>query len=423
MRYMAKTIAMILAGGRVGELGILTFYRPKSTVPFGSLYRFIDFPLSNLMYSGIMRVGILSQYRSSSLVEHIGTGASWDMIGRHRGITILPPFKGLNASDWYKGTADAVYQNLDFISAHQPDYVLIVSGDHVYNMDYNELIEFHRDMDADVTAAFVNVPLSGSSRFGFGKIAQDDERGGRLIEYAEKPERPISSWASMTIYLFKFDVLKKVLEENAGMDSHEFGRDILPAMLGRHRVFGYKFKGYWAYCRTIKEYWRANMDLIGEHPRIDLNRWHLRTNLDHEAIRDMGPAIIDSSKASSDPVKDSRIYHGVRIDGHVERSILFPGVHVGAGAEVRDSILFFDTQVGTGARLNKVITDIGVSIGTGSTMGAAGAASDISIVGMQTRIPKDITFEDGVNVYPRIGAETFNKKYYERGSVIKQQGD
>ena len=419
---MAKTIAMILAGGRVGELGILTFYRPKSTVPFGSLYRFIDFPLSNLMFSGIQRVGILSQYRSSSLVEHIGTGASWDMIGRHRGITILPPFKGLHAADWYQGTADAVYQNLDFISAHQPDHVLIVSGDHVYNMDYNELIEFHHDMKADVTAAFVNVPLPGSSRFGLGKIAHDDPRGGRLIEYAEKPERPISSWASMTIYLFNFKILKDILEENARTDSHEFGRDIFPALLRGYRVYGYKFKGYWAYCRTIDEYWQANMDLIGEHPRIELSRWCLRTNLDHEAIRDMGPAIIDSGDHGAPAnIKDSRIYHGVRIDGHVERSILFPGVHVGAGAEVKDSILFFDTQVGTGARLNRVITDIGVSIGTNTSLGRPDGK--ISMVGMETQVPKDIIFEDGVTIYPRLSGEHFTEKHYQSGDSIRSDGE
>jgi len=186
---MPKILAMVLAGGRVDELGVLTFLRPKSTVPFGGLYRFIDFPLSNLMQSGIERVGILSQYRSSSLIEHIGTGASWDMIGRHRGITLLPPFQGLHASDWYKGTADAVYQNLDFIHAHKPDLVLILSGDHIYHMNYQKLIQFHLDMGADVTASFVQVSPTGSSRFGLARISEDDPRGGRLLEYLEKPEQ------------------------------------------------------------------------------------------------------------------------------------------------------------------------------------------------------------------------------------------
>lgn len=416
--YIPKTIAMILAGGRVGELSILTFYRPKSTVPFGSLYRFIDFPLSNLMFSGIQRVGILSQYRSSSLVEHIGTGASWDMIGRHRGITILPPFKGLHASDWYKGTADAVYQNLDFINSHRPDYVLIVSGDHVYNMDYNDLIKFHQDMNAQVSAAFVNVPISGSSRFGLGKIADDDPRGGRLIEYAEKPQKPISTWASMTVYLFNFNILKEVLLNNKASDSHEFGKDIFPLLINNYRVFGYKFKEYWAYCRTVEEYWKANMDLIGDHPRIDLSRWCLRTNLDHEAIRDRAPAIIDSTENSSSSIRDSRIYHGVRIDGQVERSILFPGVHVGSGAVVRDSILFFDTQVGTNAVLDRVITDIGVSIGTNTSIGRENG--EISLVGMQTQVPKNLTIEDGSTIYPRLSGNHFTKKYYVKGSIITE---
>ena len=415
---MARTLAMILAGGRVDELGILTYLRPKSTVPFGSLYRFIDFPLSNLMCSGIQRVGILSQYRSSSLVEHIGTGASWDMIGRHRGITILPPFKALQASDWYKGTADAVYQNLDFISSYLPDYVLILSGDHVYNMDYNELIRFHEDMEADVTAAFVNVPIHGCSRFGLGQIAHDDPRGGRLIGYAEKPEKPISTWASMTIYLFNYKVLLEVLQENASKDSHEFGKDIIPALVSSYRIYGYKFNGYWAYCRTVDEYWKANMDLLGNHPRIDLNKWCLRTNLDHEAIRDRGPALFGTNPQTQGTISDSRLYHGVRIEGHVERSILFPGVHVGEGAVVKDSILFFDTQVGPGARVYRTITDIGVSIGKEAYIGKEGGK--ILTVGMHAQIPQGLTIDEGSSIHPKTIALSFTQKSYPADSVISR---
>ncbi len=413
---MARTLAMILAGGRVDELGILTYLRPKSTVPFGSLYRFIDFPLSNLMCSGIQRVGILSQYRSSSLVEHIGTGASWDMVGRHRGITILPPFKALQASDWYKGTADAVYQNLDFISYYLPDYVLILSGDHVYNMDYNELIHFHEDMEADVTAAFVNVPIHGCSRFGLGQIAHDDPRGGRLIEYAEKPKKPISTWASMTIYLFNYKVLLEVLEENASKDSHEFGKDIIPALVSSYRIYGYKFKGYWAYCRTVDEYWKANMDLLGNHPRIDLNKWCLRTNLDHEAIRDRGPAIFGTNPQTQGTISDSRLYHGVRIEGHVERSVLFPGVQVGEGAVVKDSILFFDTQVGPGAEVYRTITDIGVSIGKEAHIGKE--KGKILTVGMHAQIPQGLTIDEGSSIHPKTIALNFTQNSYPADSVI-----
>ncbi len=407
---------MILAGGRVNELGILTFLRPKSTVPFGSLYRFIDFPLSNLMCSSIQRVGILSQYRSSSLVEHIGTGASWDMIGRHRGITILPPFKALHASDWYKGTADAVYQNMDFISSYLPEYVLVLSGDHVYNMDYNDLICFHRDMNAEVTAAFVNVPVPGCSRFGLGKIAHDDQRGGRLIDYAEKPEKPISTWASMTIYLFNYRVLIEVLEDNATAESHEFGRDIIPALIHSRRIFGYKFHGYWAYCRTIEEYWKANMDLLGSHPRIDLSRWCLRTNLDHEAIRDRGPAIIGADPERCGVISDSRFYHGVRVEGEVKRSILFPGVHVGEGAVVKDSVLFFDTQIGPGANVKRTVTDIGVSIGKDCIVGKKDGG--IVTIGMHAQVPQGTTIGEGSSIHPKMIAPYFTQKRYERNSAI-----
>jgi len=409
---MPKILAMVLAGGRVDELGVLTFLRPKSTVPFGGLYRFIDFPLSNLMQSGIERVGILSQYRSSSLIEHIGTGASWDMTGRHRGITILPPFQGLHASDWYKGTADAVYQNLDFIHAHKPDLILILSGDHVYHMNYHRLIQFHLDMGADVTASFVEVSPSGSSRFGLARISDDDARGGRLLEYLEKPAHPLSNWASMTIYVFKTEVLEQALKENAGINSHEFGRDILPAIMDKYEVYGYKFYGYWGYSRTLEEYWTANMDLLGERPGIKLDDWQVRTNLDHEAVRDRGPALIDTRGS----IDNSRVYNGVRVRGRVDRSILFPGAYVGVGAVVKDSILFFDTQVGPGAKVENTITDLGVSIGKDSIIGNHNEA--LTVIGLRTQIPQGIIIGPGCSVHPELRAENFIQKLYGQGNFI-----
>lgn len=414
---MPKCIAMVLSGGRVGELGVLTFFRPKATVPFGGLYRFIDFPLSNLLFSGIERVGILCQYRAKSLVEHIGTGASWDMMGRHRGITLLPPFQGHSASDWYKGTADAVYQNLDYLEEHKPDLVLIVSGDHVYRMDYQEIIRFHLDMDADVTAGFVNVPVEGSTRFGLGKLSDDDKRGGRLIEYAEKPERPISSWASMTVYLFNYSVLKEALQKNAKDLSHEFGKDIFPMLLAQgKRIYGYKFHGYWAYCRTLEEYWQANMDILGVQPRLNLDQWTVRTNLEHEAIRDRAPALIGISPSAKHIIKDVRTHHGVTVEGHVERSILFPGVHIAPGAVVKDSILYFDTQIGPGAKVSRTITDIGVSVGMDSEIGKD--EGDITVIGMNTSIPKEITIGEGCMVYPRLEGKNFREKEYPDGTSI-----
>jgi glucose-1-phosphate adenylyltransferase len=397
---MPKILAMVLAGGRVDELGVLTFLRPKSTVPFGGLYRFIDFPLSNLMHSGIERVGILSQYRSSSLIEHIGTGVSWDMTGRHRGITLLPPFQGLHASDWYQGTADAVYQNLDFIHANKPDLVIVLSGDHVYHMNYQKLIQFHLNKAADVTASFVQVSPAGSSRFGLARISEDDPRGGRLLEYWEKPAHPASNWASMTIYLFKTEILEQALEENAGIESHEFGRDIFPAIMSKHKVYGYKFYGYWGYSRTLEEYWTANMDLLGERPEIKLSDWQVRTNLDHEAIRDRGPALI-GTKGS---INNSRIYNGVRIEGQVSQSILFPGAYVGTGAVVKNSILFFDTQVGPGARIENTITDLGVSIGRDSVIGKQDEA--LVVIGFRTQIPKRIKIGPGCRCSGQVKTDT-----------------
>ena len=363
---MPKVLAMILAGGRVDELGVLTHLRPKSTVPFGGLYRIIDFPLSNLMNSGIERAGILCQYRSTSLIEHIGTGAAWDMVGRHRGVKLLPPFRGLKASDGYKGTADAVYQNLDFVLEHRPDLVLIISGDHIYRMDYRRLIEFHVESGAEITAAFVSTASKDLSRFGTADIASERPEGGRVLYYGEKLPSAHSPWISMTVYLFELRVLVRLLERNAREESHEFGRDILPRAVEEHRFFGFRHEDYWAYARTLEEYWQANMDLLGDEPALKVEEWGVRTNLDHEAVRDRGPAVI----ARGASVKDSRFYSGVHIEGHVERSILFPGVSVGKGARVRDSIIFFDTQIGPGARVERTIADIGVTIGKDAEVGS-----------------------------------------------------
>ena len=207
-------LAMVLAGGRVDELGVLTHHRPKSAVPFGGFARVIDFALSNLLHSGIEWVAILSQYRSYSLINHIGTGASWDMIGRNRGISILPPFKDYSNTHWYRGTADAVFQNLDFIRHINPSVVLILSGDHIYHMDYSRMIRYHQQMDADLTAAFVDVPIESASRFGVAKIAEDGPYGGPILDYKEKPKRPHYTKASLTLFCFKPAVLVDVLTRN-----------------------------------------------------------------------------------------------------------------------------------------------------------------------------------------------------------------
>ncbi|WP_309474788.1 glucose-1-phosphate adenylyltransferase family protein [Dissulfurirhabdus thermomarina] len=413
---MRGVLAMVLAGGRVDELGVLTHRRPKSTVPFGGLYRVIDFPLSNIMHSGIERVGVLGQYRSASLISHIGDGASWDLAGRRRGIALLPPFQGLHAWDWYRGTANAVHQNLDFIAAHDPDLVLVLSGDHVYRMDYGELVAFHREAGADMTAAFVEVPPGEASRFGLGRIGGSDPRGGPLEAYREKPARPISNWASMTIYLFRREVLEAVLDENAKASSHEFGRDILPGMIGRYRVFGYRHAGYWGYLRTLEEYWRANMALLGPEPAPPLEDWEVRTNLQHERIAERGPAFLGPGAEVASAV----LHNGVRVEGRVEGSVLFPGVHVEKGAIVRDSILFFDVRVGEGARLERVIADKAAVFGPGSVAGRTGGA--LTVVGARARIPKGCRVGAGCEVHPQAAEQDFPGPEVADAAVVASSG-
>ena len=239
-----STLAMILAGGRADELGVLTHYRPKSAVPFGGFARVIDFPLTNLMNSGIELIAILSQYRSYSLINHIGTGAAWDMIGRYRGISILPPFKDYENPHWYRGSADAVYQNLDFVRYNNPAEILVLSGDHVYQMDYRDMIRYHNEQDADLTAAFIRVEKNeAASRFGVAEIADEHTEGGRLVSYEEKPENPRGHWASLTVLCFRPEVLYEILKENQSASSYEFGRDIIPMMMERNmNVHGYKFR-------------------------------------------------------------------------------------------------------------------------------------------------------------------------------------
>jgi glucose-1-phosphate adenylyltransferase len=411
---MLNVLAMILAGGRVDELDVLTYFRPKSVVPFGAVYSIIDFPLSNLMHSGIEQVGILSQYRPFYLMNHIANGAPWDMVGRNRFAAILPPFKGGGASDWYKGTADAVYQNLDFIKLYNPDLVLILSGDHIYKMDYQQIIRFHQAKKADLTIAFTKTPEEGFDRFGQASIEDEGPQGGRVVQYLEKPKKTRLDWASLTIYVFQPEVLFKVLEENAPKNSHEFGKDILPALLNGGRVYGYKHEGYWGYTRTLEEYWKTNMDLLGDKPLIDLKAWRIQTNLADKEIRDRQPAIIGPNAS----IEDSLLYSGCTVEGKVTRSILFPGVKVAEGAVVDESILFFDVSVGPGAKVTRTISDTGAMIGAGASIGEA-RPKELTIIGMNTQIPDGIIVESGVTLYPNLTAEHFVGNIYHTGEIVK----
>jgi len=424
---MKKVFALILAGGRVDELSVLTLSRPKSALPFGGMYRVIDFPLSNLMHSNIERVGILSQYRSYALLNHIGVGAWWDFVGRRRGVKMLLPSIGHKLGEWYKGTADAVYQNLEFVAEQKPETVMVLSGDHIYKMDYGPLMQYHRDKDADLTIVLGKIKPEESHRFGVAELqCGPDEPGAELLDYKEKPVTGDFEWASLTIYVFKADVLAEVLTRNAELaTSYEFGRDIIPAMLGSYNVHGYKFDGYWGYSRTVDEFWRTNMDLLGPEPKIDLDAWQIRTNLDHDKLRDRPPARI----AQTAQIENSYIYNGCEILGKVENSILFPGVKVAAGAHVSDSILFFDCVVEEQAKLDHTIADFDVSVGTGCVVGEGEEAipnkdyptllrSGLNLLGKGVCLPPDTTLERNCIVAPALKKNDFDKKYYESGTTV-----
>ncbi|HKJ65096.1 MAG TPA: sugar phosphate nucleotidyltransferase [Desulfopila sp.] len=396
------TLAMILAGGRVDELNALTYYRPKSAVPFGGFGRVIDFALSNLMNSGIEQVAILSQYRSYSLINHIGTGAAWDMIGRYRRISVLPPFLGTEATDWYRGSADAVFKNLDFVEYHRPEEILILSGDHIYKMDYQEMINYHHEKDADLTIAFIKVPREEASRFGVAVINDEDgERGGKIEGYWEKPEEPSSDWVSLTVMCFRPEVLYKELRQNQQEHSFEFGKDIIPMLVEEgYRVYGYKFCGYWGYTRTVEEYWQSNMDLLGEQPAIDMEKWGLRTNLEHRGIRDFQPAHMGQAAR----ISNSLIYNGCLIDGEVTNSIIFPGVIVRKGTVIENSVLFFNNDIGEHCRLNKVVADVNNTYESNVVIGAepGSTAHKVTVIGWNNRIPLQTRIEEGATVYPNL---------------------
>ncbi len=436
---MDRVLAMILAGGRVGELSVLTHGRAKAAVPFGGAYRIIDFPLSNLMHSGIGRVGILSQYRPGSLIDHVGVGQPWDLAGRNRGVRILPPFKGMDETDWYKGTADALFQNIDFIESRAPEVLLILSGDHIYQMDYRPIIKAHLDSGAGMTICLKKVPLDEASRFGVASM----DGSGVVTEYREKPVNPQSDLASLTIYVADRKLLVEELRYNARIGkTYQIYDEIIPRLVERRLVRGHVFDGYWAYARTIADYYRANMDLLGDKPVVDLNSWKIRTNMDQDAPTlcgvgegtdsdyfpcqgDQPPAVVNGG-----PVQDSMLAEGTRIDGQVERSIVSPGVYVAPGAVVRDSILMHRVRVEAGAVVDHAIVDKDVIIGRGARVGEGDMPgrpnlreerllnNGLVLVGKGATIPGEVAIGRNVIVYPGTEERHYASSMVESGSTI-----
>jgi glucose-1-phosphate adenylyltransferase len=396
---MDNILALVLAGGRVDELLCLTETRAKASVTIFGIYRIIDFVLSNLMHSGIENVGILSQYRPQDLVRHISSGEHWDYVGRKRAIRILAPYSGFKGSDWYRGTADAVYQNISYIEEFLPEHILVAAADHIYRMDYTPMIEFHLEKKADATICFTKIRTK-SSRFGYGITNKEQ----RLIKYLEKPSSPPSDLVSMTLYIFRTKYILNVLKDNAAESSHEFGRDIIPRIIADRKTYAYIFNDYWAYARTIASYYGTNMDLI-KH-RINLNKWQIRTNLlERCKYRDRTPAYIKGAVSNS-VVSDECI-----IEGDVRNSILSPGVRVAHGAVVSDSIIFHDVKIAPFARLKKVICDKDAKIGEHSIIGGFGnkvksknhnkfLGSGITVLGKNSSIPDHTRIGANTVIYP-----------------------
>lgn len=355
-----QTVVLLLAGGVGSRLNVLVQTRAKPAVPFGGLYRIIDFSLSNIMNSDLSQVGVLTQYKPLSLMRHLGNGEAWDFTGRTRDIKILPPRTGAHDSDWYQGTADAVRQNIDFLKAHPSREVVILSGDHIYQMDLEELVRFHRDKKAEVTVAMMEVESSLISQFGVG-IADAD---GRITDWEEKPEHPRSNLASMGIYVFDTEYLLDTLSRDRL--EIDFGMHIIPRAIEQDRVFAYPFHGYWRDVGTIQAFWEANMDIIRGDSDIFPQKWGIRSNPEADGrVADRCPAWF----AAGCRVSGSMISAGCIIEGEVVNSVLSPGVEVKAGAVVRDSIVFADCVIGNDAVVDLAILDKRVRVGAGAVIG------------------------------------------------------
>ena len=420
---MKRTLALILAGGQGDRLSILSEQRAKPAVIFGGKYRIIDFALSNCVNSGITVVGVLTQYRPRSLNNHIGTGRPWDLDRDGGGVHLLQPYLGPEHADWYRGTADAVYQNLFFVEEAQVDDVLILAGDHIYTMQYDVLIEWHRTRGADVTVPVYDVPLAEASRYGL--LEMDDEQ--RVIDFQEKPPEPRSTCASTGIYVFNKDVLVERLQADADDpdSTHDFGRNILPKMIGRYNVYGYKLDGYWRDVGTVDAYWQANMDLLVDLP--ELNLYDPAT-----AIRTREPRYPPAKIGPRAYVARSLLNSGDIVNGHVEHSIISPGVYIEDGAVVRDSVVFDDCRIQRGAVVERAILDKEVHVGEGCVIGRPDdltpnrerpelLTSGITIVGKRARLPAGAQIGSNCIIHPTVREDDFPQLWIASGETIRSK--
>ena len=354
-------VAMILAGGQGSRLGALTKNVAKPAVPFGGKYRIIDFPLSNCVHSGINTVGVLTQYQPLELNRYIGNGNPWDLDRSHGGVYVLPPYQSAKAGEWYKGTANAIYQNLSFLESFKPENVLILSGDHIYKMHYGEMLKAHKESGAAVTIAVMPVPWEEASRFGIMNV--DEE--GTITDFEEKPAEPKSNLASMGFYIFTYEVLKKYLEadERDPSSANDFGKNIIPTMLENgEKMVSFRFEGYWKDVGTIHSLWEANMDLVDQPPKFDLNdrSW---------SIYSRNMALAPHYVGQNAKITNSTVTEGCFIDGEIKHSVIFGGVELGEGSVVSDSVIMPGAKIGKNVVIEKAVIGADAVIGDGAKVG------------------------------------------------------
>ena len=381
-------VAMLLAGGQGSRLGILTSKVAKPAIPFGGKYRIIDFPLSNCTNSGIDTVGVLTQYQPLELNAYIGSGAPWDLDITNGGVFVLPPYQKAKSGEWYRGTANAIYQNIAFIEQYNPDFVLILSGDHIYKMDYNAMLNFHVRHGADATIAVREVPWEEASRFGIMNTDSED----RIIEFEEKPKNPKSNKASMGVYIFTWDKLRAYLEADEAdkKSSNDFGKNIIPNMLNDKQVLvAYDFNGYWKDVGTIESLWEANMDLLETPMPIDMHdkKWRIFAK---------NPGMAPHYIAKGATVTDSLITEGCEVYGHVNHSILFAGVIIEEGAKVESSVIMPGSVIRRGAVVRRSIVAENATVGAGAIIGED--TGNIAVIGQGVSVPAGKSVPAGVQV-------------------------
>ncbi|HEX2988582.1 MAG TPA: glucose-1-phosphate adenylyltransferase [Chloroflexota bacterium] len=416
-----SVLTLILAGGEGSRLSVLSEKRAKPAVPFAGKYRIIDFALSNAVNSDLYSIAVLTQYRPHSLMHHIGIGEPWDLNRRWpNGVQMWQPYRGRSDQDWYQGTADALYQNRNFIADIGCDEVLVLSGDHIYKQDYRELLRFHRENRAELTVGVINVRPDEVHRFGIMTV----DGSNRIVKFAEKPRQSDSTLASMGVYVFNRETLLQRLEDDAHdhASAHDFGKNIIPNMVDRDRVVAFPFDGYWVDVGTVQAYWEANLALLADKPDLDLfdSTWTIHTRSEERPPAKFG---------APGEIENSLVSNGCRVYGTVINSVLSPGVLVEPGAVVRDSVIMTNTAIGPGAVVDRCVIDKDVDVGAGARVGSgednrpndrepANLSSGITVVGKRATIPPDVVIGRNCRIDAGVSHADFREREVPSGATI-----